>query len=99
VRALAAAAALSMLALGACESGTEDAGGGSEEVEYTDNPTGALAVWGFNNADDVGKARLNYAKSQLSGVTITLDETGFDSQKFTTRAASKTLPDVVQMDR
>jgi multiple sugar transport system substrate-binding protein len=58
-----------------------------------------MTAWGFNNADDVGKARLDYAKSQLSGVNITLDQTGFDAQKFTTRAVSGDVPDVAQMDR
>ena len=53
----------------------------------------------MGDADDVGKARLAYEQQQLAGVTVKLDEPGFDAQKFTTRAASKTLPDVVQMDR
>lgn len=70
-----------------------------EQVQFSTNPTGELKAWGFDNADDVGKARLDYAKSKLSGVTITLDATGFDAQKFTTRLASGDVPDVVQMDR
>lgn len=77
-------------------------GGGeeaAEEVEFSMNPTGALTAWGFENADDVGQARLDYTKGQLGEVQITLDQTGFDSQKFTTRAASGTVPDVAQMDR
>ncbi len=75
-------------------------GGGSEEAnQFSKDVSGSLNGWGFNNADDVGKARLEYAKSQLNGVNITLDQTGFDAQKFTTRAVSGDVPDVVQMDR
>jgi multiple sugar transport system substrate-binding protein len=90
--------AVSLMALAACGGG----GGGEEaaqETEFTKNPSGTLNAWAFDNADDVGKARLDYAKSQLSGVTVELDQTGFDAQKFTTRAASGNVPDVVQMDR
>lgn len=87
----------SLIVLTACGGGT--GGGSPESTEFTRNVSGELTAWGFNNADDVGKARLAYAQSQLSGVKITLDQTGFDSQKFTTRAASGSLPDVVQMDR
>jgi multiple sugar transport system substrate-binding protein len=42
---------------------------------------------------------LDYAKQQLTGVTIKVDATPFDAQKFTTRAASGDVPDAVQMDR
>lgn len=88
----------SLAALAGCGGGTGEEGG-EQQAEFTKNVSGELTAWGFNNADDVGQARLDYAQSQLSGVKITLDQTGFDSQKFTTRAASGTLPDVVQMDR
>ena len=88
---------------GACGGGGEDGGeaGGAESppVAFGTSPTGALNAWAFDNADDVGKARLEHAKQQLSGVTVTLDATPFDAQKFTTRAASGEVPDVVQMDR
>lgn len=92
------------IGLAAAVAGCGGGGGGggqeaAEETQFGTNPSGALNAWGFDNADDVGKARLNYAKSQLGGVDITLDQTGFDSQKFTTRAASGNVPDVVQMDR
>lgn len=99
-RALAAALAISLgaLPLAACGGGSDDAGS-SDTAQFTKDVSGDLAVWGFNNADDVGKARLASAQQQLGGVKVTLDATNFDSQKFTTRAASKTLPDVVQMDR
>jgi multiple sugar transport system substrate-binding protein len=61
--------------------------------------SGTLSAWAFDNADDVGKARLADAKQHLSGVDIKLDATGFDAQKFTTRLAGGNVPDVVQMDR
>jgi multiple sugar transport system substrate-binding protein len=82
----------------ACESGGDE-GGGGDTVTFDAKPTGALSAWAFDNADDVGKARIDYAAKQLAGVTITMDQTGFDAQKFTTRVAGGTVPDVVQMDR
>ncbi len=79
--------------------GSSEPGQGEDQPQFTTNPTGELKAWGFDNADDVGKARLDHAKSKLSEVTVTLDATGFDAQKFTTRLASGDVPDVVQMDR
>jgi multiple sugar transport system substrate-binding protein len=96
---LLAAGITASLALTACGGG---GGGGTEEgggTEFTDSPSGALRVWGFENADDVGQARLDYAEEQLSDVDIELDATAFDSQKFTTSVAGGDVPDVVQMDR
>ncbi|WP_309066889.1 extracellular solute-binding protein [Microbacterium sp.] len=78
-------------------------GGGAEEqaegADFGADPTGTLKAWGFENADDVGQSRLDYAAEQLDGVEIDLDATAFDAQKFTTRLASGDVPDVVQMDR
>jgi len=77
-------------------------GGGSEvaaDVDFGADPTGTLAAWGFENADDVGQARLDHAAAELSGLDVELDATAFDAQKFTTRLASGDVPDVVQMDR
>lgn len=65
---------------------------------FSKKASGTLKAWAFDNADDVGKARLDYAESHLHGVTIDLDQTTFDAQKFTTRVASGNVPDVVQMD-
>jgi multiple sugar transport system substrate-binding protein len=64
---------------------------------FSSKASGTLHAWGFDNADDVGKSRLAYAKKQLSGVQLTIDQTAFDAQKFTTRMASGSQPDVVQM--
>lgn len=86
----------SLVALTACSSG--GGGGANGTVPFSAKASGSMTAWGFNNADDVGKARLAYAKDQLKGVTIKLDQTAFDAQKFTTRVASGQVPDVVQMD-
>jgi multiple sugar transport system substrate-binding protein len=97
---LLAAGITASLALTACGGG---GGGGTEEeggaAEFTDSPSGDLRVWGFENADDVGQARLDHAEEQLADVTIELDATAFDSQKFTTSVAGGNIADVVQMDR
>lgn len=96
---LALALTTSMAVLTGCSGGGGTSGGtGGDSGSFSTKPSGTLKAWGFNNADDVGKARLTYAKSQLKGVTITLDQTGFDAQKFTTRVASGQVPDVAQMD-
>lgn len=79
--------------------GGSDPGQDADETQFTTNPAGELNAWGFDNADDVGQARLDHAASKLAGVTVKLDATGFDAQKFTTRLASGDVPDVVQMDR
>ncbi len=94
---LALAATASLVSLTACSSGGGGGGGGGS-TSFSAKASGTLNAWGFNNTDDVGKARLAYAKSQLKGVTIKLDQTAFDAQKFTTRVASGQVPDVVQMD-
>jgi multiple sugar transport system substrate-binding protein len=81
-----------------CESGSGDSSSGNATT-FNANPTGALNAWAFDNADDVGKARIAYAAGKLPGVSIKMDQTTFDAQKFTTRLASGDVPDVVQMDR
>jgi len=88
--------AIAALALTGCAGGGEEAGA---DVDFTAKPSGTLSMWGFENADDVGQARLDYAAAQMPDVEITHDATAFDSQKLTTRVASGDVPDVVQMDR
>jgi multiple sugar transport system substrate-binding protein len=90
---------ITALALAACGSGGGDGEAAGGEVEYTAEPTGALNAWGFENADDVGTSRLDFAAEQLPDVDVELDATAFDAQKFTTRIAGGSVPDVVQMDR
>ncbi|WP_347754387.1 extracellular solute-binding protein [Agrococcus sp. ProA11] len=92
----AAAAAAAALLLTGC------GGGGAavaDDVDFDAAPTGTMAGWGFENTDDVGQARLDHAAAALGDVTVDLDQTAFDAQKFTTLAAAGDLPDVVQMDR
>ncbi|WP_067195715.1 extracellular solute-binding protein [Microbacterium sp. XT11] len=94
---MAAVVAASAVVLAGC--GT---GGGDDPaagVDFDAKPTGTLKAWGFENADDVGQSRLDYAAEQLKDVKIDLDATAFDAQKFTTRLAGGDVPDVVQMDR
>lgn len=87
---------MAVLALTACGGGEEAS---QEEQDFKKEATGTLTAWAFDNADDVGQARMKYAESQIPDVKVTMDATSFDAQKFTTRAASGDVPDVVQMDR
>lgn len=86
------------LVLAACSSGGGDAAS-TASTDFTGTPSGTMNGWAFDNADDVGTSRMDYAAGQLDGVTIKLDQTAFDAQKFTTRLAGGDVPDVVQMDR
>ncbi|MBO9555156.1 extracellular solute-binding protein [Cellulomonas sp.] len=86
------------LVLAACSSGGGDQGGAAS-ADFTGTPSGTMNGWAFDNADDVGTARMDHAAGQLDGVTVKLDQTAFDAQKFTTRLAGGDVPDVVQMDR
>jgi len=90
----AAAAATALLLTGCGGGGTPAA-----EADFGAEPTGALSGWGFENTDDVGQARLDHAAGMLEGVTVELDQTAFDAQKFTTLSVSGDMADVVQMDR
>ncbi|GIF17039.1 ABC transporter substrate-binding protein [Actinoplanes teichomyceticus] len=97
---LAAGVALAVAVTGgtaACESGAD--GPGAPAADFSAAAGGTLRAWAFDNADDVGTARLDYAAARLPGLTVETDRTGFDAQKFTTRLAGGDVPDVVQMDR
>jgi multiple sugar transport system substrate-binding protein len=85
----------------ACGSGGGPANPAAAQAtaSFAATPVGTLNAWAFNNADDVGKARIAYVGTKLHGVNIKYDYTAFDAQKFTTRLASGNVPDVVQMDR
>ena len=92
-----------LIALAACggggENGESDGTDGGDGASFSAEATGAIDAWAFDNADDVGTARLEYAESALGELEVQLDPTAFDAQKFTTRMASGDVPDVVQMDR
>ena len=92
-------AALALTASVALLAGCSSSGGSSSGGDFSKDAKGSLNAWGFDNADDVGTSRIDYAKSQLKDVTIKIDQTPFDAQKFTTRVAGGNVPDVVQMDR
>lgn len=91
------AAVAALVVTSAC--GTSGSGANAANVDFSAKPAGTLNAWAFDNADDVGKARMAYAGSQLPGVNIVYDQTGFNAQKFTTRLTSGNVPDVVQMER
>jgi multiple sugar transport system substrate-binding protein len=95
---LSATAAVALFALASCSSGGGGAAGGGD---FSKDYKGAISVWGFENADEVGTSRLDYAEGVVgkNDATVDLDASAFDAQKFTTRAASGGISDVVQMDR
>lgn len=101
IRPLVALAALALLAT-ACQSG---GGGGSDgsgdPAEFSTDISGEIQLWGFENADEVGTSRMDLAEQVVgeSDVTVDVDASPFDAQKFTTLAAAGNLPDIVQMDR
>jgi multiple sugar transport system substrate-binding protein len=98
-RAAVALLPITALALAACSSGGGDDESAGGATEFGTEASGALSAWGFENADDVGQSRLDFAAEQLPDVDVELDATAFDAQKFTTRIAGGDVPDVVQMDR
>jgi multiple sugar transport system substrate-binding protein len=66
---------------------------------FTKEVSGTLRISGFNPSDEVGQSRADYAAGQLQGVSIELDKTNFDAQKFAAQVASGNVPDLLQMDR
>lgn len=98
-RGVIAALPVAALVLAACSSGGGDGGDSPASTDFSGTPSGTMNGWAFDNADDVGTSRMDFAADQLDGVTIKLDQTAFDAQKFTTRLAGGDVPDVVQMDR
>src|SRR4051812_25498857 len=94
-----AMAGAAVISLAACGGGGNGGGGG--DAGFSEDYEGTVSVWGFENADEVGTSRLDYAEGVVGkkDATIDLDASAFDAQKFTTRAASGGISDVVQMDR
>lgn len=93
---IAAGAVAAVASMSACSGGSGATGG---DVSFGTDVSGTLSAWGFENADDVGTSRLEYAAARLDGLEVEIDQTAFDAQKFTTRVAGGNVPDVVQMDR
>ena len=83
----------------AAQRGSEPGASQSGAATYTREVSGTLKISGFNPQDEVGQVRADYAASQLAGVTVQLDTTSFDPQKFAAQAASGKVPDLLQMDR
>jgi multiple sugar transport system substrate-binding protein len=95
-------ALLSVVGLSACNPAAQrdsEEPGTSPQSTFTKEVSGALKISGFDPSDEVGQSREAYAKQQLQGVTIELDTTNFDAQKFAAQVASGNVPDLVQMDR
>ena len=82
---LAAILAVSGCGDGGPDSQTED------QTQFSSNPTGELKAWGFDNADDVGKARLDHAKSKSSALLDqkTPEQALADAQAAAMRAYDK----------
>ena len=99
----AVATATVLVGLSACNPAAqrteEPAASQSGSGTFTKEVSGTLKISGFNPSDEVGKSRADYAKQQLAGVTVQLDTTNFDPQKFAAQAASGNVPDLLQMDR
>jgi len=89
------------LALSACGSGSTPATSSSAPAEnpFAGTAAGTLRTSGFNPSDEVGQSRADYAAAQLQGLTVSMDKTNFDAQKFAAQAAAGQAPDLIQVDR
>ncbi len=103
---LAVASGVAILSLAACSSDPTDpttsaTGSAEPSSVFGADVSGSIDAWAFDNADEVGQSRIDYAADALSstGMEVVLDATPFDAQKFTTRVASGNAPDIVQMSR
>ena len=67
-----AALAASAVLLAGCGGGGNGGGGTGGDVDFDAEPTGSLTAWGFENADDVGQSRVDYADEQLSDAYLGL---------------------------
>lgn len=74
-------------------------GSGGSSGGFSKDLSGTLKTSGFNPSDEVGKSRGDYATKQVAPVTVTMDTTNFDPQKFAAQAASGSVPDLIQVDR
>src|SRR5690625_6556872 len=77
------------LLLAACSGGGSGAGEEADQVDWGAEPTGTLQAWGFDNADDVGTSRLDYAVEQLPDLDIQIDATAFRSEEHTAELQSR----------
>ena len=94
--ALAVAAAVTVTG---CGGGQTPQPGVSTADLFTKEAAGTLRTSGFNPSDEVGQSRADYAAEQLGGLTVDMDTTNFDPQKFAAQAAAGQAPDLIQVDR
>src|ERR1700712_527470 len=68
---------------------------------FTNKPAATLTTYGINPTDEVATSRVNYTEALLKkqGVTVSMNKTSFNAQKFTAQLASGNVPDLVEMDR
>lgn len=99
----AVAACVFALAASGCGAGGGNAGqgtaGSSAAQLFTDQVSGTIRTSGFNPSDEVGQSRADYAAGQLKDLTVEMDKTNFDSQKFAAQAAAGQVPDLIQVER
>lgn len=101
VAAVSAALALTVAGCTSSGSSTSTGSNGVKIPNFTAKPGTSLTVEGVNPTDEVATSRVDYADAQLKseGVTVTLNKTTFDPQKFTAQIASGQVPDLIYMDR
>ncbi len=97
----AAGAALALVLAGCGGGGPGSSASNSATAEdlFTKDVSGTIKTSGFNPSDEVGQSRADYAAQQLGGLTVDLDTTNFDPQKFAAQAAAGQAPDLIQVDR
>lgn len=77
--------------------GTVAPGGGTEM--FSTELSGTMKTSGFNPSDEVGLSRSDLATEKVAPVTVEMDTTNFDPQKFAAQVASGQTPDLIQVNR
>lgn len=89
-------------ATAACNPAANKSGPGSgpgvSSSGFSTQVSGTLRTSGYNPSDEVGKSRSDYATKQL-GLTVQMDTTEFNPQKFAAQSAAGNVPDLVTLDR
>ena len=89
------------LLVAGCSSGTTPSSTGAKAPDFSATLTGSMTAGFFTLGDEVATSRADLATAKLkdSGVSVKINQSNFDSQKFAAQAASNTLPDLVLMNR
>lgn len=74
-------------------------GSKSSSTAFSTELSGTLKTSGYNPSDEVGKSRSDYATQQVAPVSVQMDKTEFDPQKFAAQAASGNVPDLISVPR